>query len=272
MMQEVAKTLTGLINEMKKMGVTCFPASDLAMALPAYIWDLEQAKPFDYSKPTKKGVNPKVNYTPNDQAMAILASLAYKDGAKGEIKDLLFNGSSTYSLIGKNAGKELAAKGVTLSEASYAQLSSYTSDKGKPCWFSVADETKKVVYIVIRGTQDPADVLSDLNIQTKDVDICGHAAKVHSGSCAKQYATALSSQLTLPIRNRRLCAVRDRGVQDAHRPIFEQGLQPGVHRPLPRRRHGGACSCALAQRGRRRLQRCNRSDLRLSRRHRCQKW
>jgi len=34
---------------------------------------------------------------------------------------------------------------------------------------------------VIRGTQDPADVLSDLNIQTKDVDICGHAAKVHSG-------------------------------------------------------------------------------------------
>ena len=36
MMKDVVKTLTGLISEMQKMGVTCFPASDLAMALPAY--------------------------------------------------------------------------------------------------------------------------------------------------------------------------------------------------------------------------------------------
>ncbi len=56
MMKDVVKTLTGLISEMQKMGVTCFPAGDLAMALPAYIWDLEHANPFDYSKPSKKGV------------------------------------------------------------------------------------------------------------------------------------------------------------------------------------------------------------------------
>ena len=68
--------------------------------------------------------------------MAILASLAYMNGAQGDIKDLLFNSSSTYSLIGKNAGSELASKGVVLSQASYAQLPSYTSEKGKPCWYA----------------------------------------------------------------------------------------------------------------------------------------
>jgi hypothetical protein len=122
-----------------------------------------------------------VQYSQYDQALAILASLAYKNGAKNEIKDLIFNPVSTYDLIGKPVLSELAARGLTLAESSYAQLSTYTSEKGKPCWFSVADEQKKVVYVVIRGTQDPADVLSDLNIQTKDITICGHEAKVHSG-------------------------------------------------------------------------------------------
>ncbi len=122
-----------------------------------------------------------MQYSQYDQALAILASLAYKNGAKNEIKDLIFNPVSTYDLIGKPVLSELAARGLTLAESSYAQLSTYTSEKGKPCWFSVADEQKKVVYVVIRGTQDPADVLSDLNIQTKDITICGHEAKVHSG-------------------------------------------------------------------------------------------
>ncbi len=256
MMKEVAKTLTGLISEMQKMGVTCFPASDLAMALPAYIWDLEQAKPFDYSKPSKKGVHPKANYSQTDQAMGILASLAYMDGAKGQIKDLLFNSASTYSLISKNAGAELALKGVTLSEASFAQHATYASDKGKPCWFAVADETKKIVYVVIRGTQDPADVLSDLNIQTKDVSLCGEEAKVHSGECLPLHmhvyaiivhsvCIALRSVLRAIFfialsRNRRFSAFRHRRIQTSHRQVFEPRLQPGLHGPLSRCRDGGA--------------------------------
>ena len=81
-LEDALKTLTGLIGEIQKMGVTCFPAANLAMALPAYIWDLEAAKQFDYSKPSKKGIQPKVDYSDNDKAMAILALLAYEDGEK----------------------------------------------------------------------------------------------------------------------------------------------------------------------------------------------
>ncbi len=122
-----------------------------------------------------------MQYSQNDQALAILASLAYKNGAKNEIKDLIFSPVLVYDLISKPVFAELTTRGLTLAESSYAQQSTYTSEKGKPCWFSVADEQKKIVYVVIRGTQDPADVLSDLNIQTKDITICGHEAKVHSG-------------------------------------------------------------------------------------------
>jgi hypothetical protein len=164
------------------MGVTCFPAANLAMALPAYIWDLEAAKQFDYSKPSKKGIQPKVDYSDNDKAMAILALLAYEDGAAGKIQELLFKGATSPTCLGvKNPGAELVQKGVTLSEASYAQTPSYESAKGKPCWFCVADEQKKVVYVVIRGTQNAGDILSDLNIQTKEIVVSGKSAKVHSG-------------------------------------------------------------------------------------------
>jgi hypothetical protein len=180
-MKEVTQTISGFIKEMVKMGVTCFPAADLAMALPAYTWDLEKANSFDYSKPSKKGVNPKTAFSATDQAMAILSSLAYMKGAEGEIKAMLFDASTMHPLLQKNAGAELAARGVKLSEASFAQLASYKSEKGKPCWFSAADEANKVVYVVIRGTDSINDILSDLNIQTADVSICGASAKVHSG-------------------------------------------------------------------------------------------
>jgi len=184
-LQDAIKTIAGLIEEMKKMGVTCFPAADLAMALPAFIWDLEAKNQFDYSIPSKKGVQPKVDYSDTDKAMAILALLAYEDGAAGKIQQLLFKGaSSPTSLGGRAPGPELVKRGVTLSEASYAQTPSYASAKGKPCWFCVADEEKKVVYVVIRGTQDAGDILSDLNIQTKEIVVSGKNEKVHSGANA----------------------------------------------------------------------------------------
>jgi hypothetical protein len=181
MMKEVTNTITGLLKEVQKMGVTCFPAADLALALPAYFWDLETAQPFDYSKPSRKGANLKVSYSPADQAMAILSSCAYMKGNEGKIKDALF-GTEVNTFINKNAGAELVKRGITLSEASFAQLTPYTSDKGKPCWFSVADEKNKVVYVVVRGTDSIADILSDLNIQTVDVSLSGEAAQVHSGA------------------------------------------------------------------------------------------
>jgi hypothetical protein len=179
-MKEVTQTISGLLKEITKMGVTCFPASDLAMALPAFIWDLETAQPFDYNKPSRKGANLKTNYSPKDQAMAILSSCAYMKGAEGKIKDGLF-GAEVNTFINKNAGAELVARGIKLSQASFAQLTPYQSAKGKPCWFSVADEENKVVYVVVRGTDSIADILSDLNIQTVEVSLCGATAIVHSG-------------------------------------------------------------------------------------------
>ena len=108
-------------------------------------------------------------------------ALVGQEHIEGEIKAMLFDGGSTHPLLQKNAGAALVARGITLSEASFAQLASYKSEKGKPCWFSAADEKNKVVYVVIRGTDSISDILSDLNIQTADVSICGASAKVHSG-------------------------------------------------------------------------------------------
>jgi len=181
MIKDVATTLGNLIVELDKMGIACFPAKDLAMALPAYLFEIARATPLDYSKPSRKGVATKVEHSPMDQAMAVLSSLAYLNGDEGQIQKMLFDSNTIHEFLGKNPGAALSARGITLSAASFAQIKPYKSDKGKPCWFSVADENKQVIYVVIRGTQDPADVLSDLNIQTKDVTILGQTAKVHSG-------------------------------------------------------------------------------------------
>ncbi len=193
---DAVKTVGSLIVEMYNMGITCFSssASELPMALPAFLFDVAledlTTKQFDYSKPSKKNVQPKVGFSPTDEAMAILSLIAYGDGAKGEIKNLLFKKAvNPVYLLGKNPGDVLVTKGVNLSEASYHQTSSYVSAKGKPCWFCVADEQKKVVYVVIRGTEDAGDILSDLNIKLKDIVVSGQTAKVHSGVYGLSFKT-----------------------------------------------------------------------------------
>ena len=181
----VAETLTGLIVEMTKLEIRCFPAGELVAALPFFIADLVASPPIDYSKPSKKGKHPKVEYTPNDQAMAILADLAYLKGANGDIQTALFDNSHKQaSMNGKCPSAELASKGVVLSKDSFAQHKTYEAGIGKPCWYSVADEQKKVIYVVVRGTVNVQDVLSDINIQVESVELCGHPCKVHKGAIA----------------------------------------------------------------------------------------
>ncbi len=188
----VVKTLTGFIGELSKLEVTCFPAGELAMALPFFIMDLAASPPIDYSKPSKKGKHPKVEYTPHDQAMAILADLAYLKGANGEIQTALFDSSHKQaSMDGKCPSAELASKGVVLSKDSFAQHKTYEAGIGKPCWYSVADEQKKVIYVVIRGTANVQDMLSDINIQVESVELCGHPCKVHKGASAARLLDVL---------------------------------------------------------------------------------
>ena len=181
----VVQTLTGFIGEMKKLEITCFPAGDLAMALPFFMADLVASPPIDYSKPSKKGKHPKVEYTPNHQAMAILADLAYLEGASGKIQPALFDSlHKQTSMNGKCPSAELASRGVVLSKDSFAQHKTYEAGVGKPCWYSVADEQKKVIYVVVRGTVNINDMLSDINIQVESVELCGHPCKVHKGASA----------------------------------------------------------------------------------------
>lgn len=166
---------------MNKMGIKCFPAGELALALPAFFWDLEKSEsPLDYSDDAVE------DYTPHDAAMAILADLAYLNGATGQIQSVLFDSSFKHKKINnKCPSAELAARNVELSQDSYAQHKTYQSQDGKPCWYSVADEQNEVVYVVIRGTQGFNDVLSDLNIRVQEIDLCGHRCQVHAGECTE---------------------------------------------------------------------------------------
>jgi hypothetical protein len=186
--KSAVKTLGKLSEEMDTMGIKCFPVVKLAMALPAYFWDLEkkekkqekkQESHFDYSEEAK------VEYADSDAAMAILADLAYLKGADGKIQTALFDSSHTQaSMNGKCPSAELASKGVVLSKDSFAQHKTYEAGIGKPCWYSVADEQKQVVYVVVRGTANVQDMLSDINIQVESVELCGHPCKVHKGASA----------------------------------------------------------------------------------------
>jgi hypothetical protein len=192
--KSAVKTLGKLSQEMDTMGIKCFPVVKLAMALPAYFWDLEkkekklekrQESPFDYSEEAK------VEYAGSDAAMAILADLAYLNGASGEIRSALFDSSFKHKHINEKCpSAELASRGIVLSENSYAQHKSYESQPGNPCWYSVADEDNEVVYVVVRGTSGAGDLLSDLKIQVQDIDLCGHPCKVHSGASAASAALA----------------------------------------------------------------------------------
>jgi hypothetical protein len=153
----------------------------LALALPVFFWDLEKSEsPLDHSDDAVE------DYTPHDAAMAILADLAYLNGATGQIHSVLFDSSFKHKKIdNKCPSAELAARNVELSQDSYAQHKTYQSQDGKPCWYSVAEEQNEVVYVVIRGTQGFNDVLSDLNIRVQEIYLCGHRCQVHAGECTE---------------------------------------------------------------------------------------